>query len=108
MLAPTQLNLTPPQPVEEKKDFFQENGIQPINPSDAIKPVNPQPVIPKTPEQIIQEQNQLLINQQIENDKKIAQQNQLNIEQQKQLDQKIKLDPRYTPIIVFSGGYLSA
>jgi type IV secretion system protein VirB10 len=107
MLAPTQLNLTPPQPVEEKKDFFQENGIQPINPSDAIKPVNPQPVIPKTPEQIIQEQNQLLINQQIENDKKIAQQNQLNIEQQKQLDQKIKLDPRYTPIIVFSGGYTS-
>jgi type IV secretion system protein VirB10 len=107
MLAPTQLNLTPPQPVEEKKDFFQENGIQPINPSDAIKPVNPQPVIPKTPEQIIQEQNQLLINQQIENDKKIAQQNQLNLEQQKQLDQKIKLDPRYTPIIVFSGGYTS-
>jgi len=107
MLAPTQLNLTPPQPVEEKKDFFQENGIQPINPSDATKPVNPQQVIPKTPEQIIQEQNQLLINQQIENDKKIAQQNQLNLEQQKQLDQKIKLDPRYTPIIVFSGGYTS-
>ena len=107
MLAPTQLNLTPPQPVEEKKDFFQENGIQPINPSDPIKTVNPQPSIPKTPEQIIQEQNQLLINQQIENDKKIALQNQVNMEQQKQLDQKIKLDPRYTPIIVFSGGYTS-
>ena len=118
MLAPSQLNLTPP-PAEEKKDFFQENGIQPINPNDPLKPVNPndplksvnpvnpQPIATKTPEQIIQEQNQLLINQQIENDKKFAQLNQNNQEQQKQLDQKIKLDPRYTPIIVFSGGYTS-
>jgi len=107
MLAPTQLNLTPPEPEKPKKDFFEEHKIQPINPNDAIKPSNPQSTSPKTPEQIAQDQNQALINQQIENDKKIAQQNQFNSEQQKQLDQKIKLDPRYTPIIVFSGGYTS-
>ncbi len=107
MLEPSQLNLTPSVQGEEKKDFFEAHGIKPINPNDPIIKTNPESTTPKTPEQIAQEQNQGLINQQIINDNKIAQQNQVNVEQQKQLDQKIKLDPRYTPIIVFSGGYTS-
>jgi len=107
MVLPNELNLSPI--VEQAKTS--ENPNQ-IIANDQQKPSDPT--------KISNEQNQALINQQIANDQKIQQQNQqinpqlnsnqanqVNEEQLKKLEEKIRLDPRYTPIIVFSGGYTS-
>lgn len=126
MIASQELNLSP-----SDNDLSKNNPANPINP--IIQPVAPTPapivqnpqavpqaitnpinqVIPKTPEQLAQEQNQALINQQIIDQQKLASQNPISTDaqkneiEQKKLEEKIKLDPRYTPIIVFSGGYTS-
>ena len=126
MIASQELNLSP-----SDNDLAKNNPANPLTP--ILQPVAPTPapivqnpqavpqaitnpinqVIPKTPEQLAQEQNQALINQQIIDQQKLASQNpisndaQKNEIEQKKLEEKIKLDPRYTPIIVFSGGYTS-
>jgi type IV secretory pathway VirB10-like protein len=126
MIASQELNLSP-----NDNDLVKNNPANPITP--VLQPVAPSPapivqnpqvvpqantnpinqVIPKTPEQIAQEQNQALINQQTIDQQKLASQNPISIDaqkneiEQKKLEEKIKLDPRYTPIIVFSGGYTS-
>lgn len=107
MVLPNELNLSPN--VDQANN--QNNPTQ-VNPNDPSKNIDPTKITP--------EQNQALINQQIANDQKILQQNQQinpqinqqqaiqnNEEQLKKLEEKIRLDPRYTPIIVFSGGYTS-
>jgi type IV secretion system protein VirB10 len=126
MIASQELNLSP-----NDNDLAKNNPANPITPVAQIVAPSPAPivqnpqavpqantnpinqVIPKTPEQIAQEQNQALINQQIIDQQKLASQNPISIDaqkneiEQKKLEEKIKLDPRYTPIIVFSGGYTS-
>ena len=89
------------------------------------KPEAPKPLTnQKTPEQIASEKNQALINEQIKKElraeraklnQETNQQNQIIQAQnnqtaeltEKNIDEKNKSDPRYTPIIVFSGGYTS-
>lgn len=113
MVLPNELNLSPN--IDQAKT--PDNSIQ-SNPNDPQKQLDQQK--PIDPTKISNEQNQALINQQIANDQKIQQQNQqinpqlntnqpnqVNEEQLKKLEEKIRLDPRYTPIIVFSGGYTS-
>ena len=126
MIASQELNLSP-----SDNDLAKNNPANPLTP--ILQPVAPTPapivqnpqavpqaitnpinqVIPKTPEQLAQEQNQALINQQIIDQQKLASQNPISTDaqkneiEQKKLEEKIKLDPRYTPIIVFSGGYTS-
>ena len=126
MIASQELNLSP-----SDNDLSKNNPANPIAPVAQIVAPTPAPivqnpqavpqaitnpinqVIPKTPEQIAQEQNQALINQQIIDQQKLASQNPISTDaqkneiEQKKLEEKIKLDPRYTPIIVFSGGYTS-
>ena len=126
MIASQDLNLSP-----SDNDLSKNNPAIPITPVAQIVAPTPAPivqnpqavpqaitnpinqVIPKTPEQIAQEQNQALINQQIIDQQKLASQNPISTDaqkneiEQKKLEEKIKLDPRYTPIIVFSGGYTS-
>ena len=107
MVLPNELNLSPNVDQADNK-----NNPTQVNPNDPLKNIDPTKISP--------EQNQALINQQIANDQKILQQNQQinpqinqqqaiqnNEEQSKKLEEKIRLDPRYTPIIVFSGGYTS-
>ncbi len=117
IITPDQVNLTPldNKIAIETKPQPAQIAQPPTNPIPKIESIPP-PEITKSSEQIAREKNQALIDQQIVNEQRIAQQNQgLNpipldqqtIDQQKKLDEKIKLDPRYTPIIVFSGGYTS-
>ncbi|MFM7620082.1 MAG: TrbI/VirB10 family protein [Alphaproteobacteria bacterium] len=113
MVLPNELNLSPNIDQEKTPEKFIQS-----NPNDLQKQLDQQK--PIDPTKISSEQNQSLINQQITNDQKIQQQNQqinpqlnpnqanqVNEEQLKKLEEKIRLDPRYTPIIVFSGGYTS-
>ncbi|GDX36395.1 hypothetical protein LBMAG18_09060 [Alphaproteobacteria bacterium] len=121
LVLPNELNLSP-----NVEGPVLKNDPLNVKDQDQQKNIDPTKITP--------EQNQAIINQQIANDLKIQQQgqqinpqfnpqnnqqinqqinpqtNQQNIyqnseEQIKKLEENIKLDPRYTPIIVFSGGY---
>jgi type IV secretion system protein VirB10 len=127
MIATQQLNLSPNDKDLAKDSQPNSQAVITQNPQQnpqaipqpipqAVPQQNPQAIpqaIPKTPEQLAIERNQALINQQIIDQQKLASQNPISIDAQKneiekkKLEENIKLDPRYTPIIVFSGGYTS-
>lgn len=116
-------------PVTPENPLTPVDGSKPKNKiiDEVPKPEAPKPIVnEKTPEQIANEKNQLLINDQRRKElleerarleQEIKEQNQLIQSQNslkktseindKNIDEKNKLDPRYTPIIVFSGGYTS-
>jgi type IV secretory pathway VirB10-like protein len=111
MVLSQQLDLSPNQTEENKsqnnQDQQNQNNLNANNnPNQNLnKLLNNQP--DKTTEQQAINKNQELINQQIINDQKIAQQNNQIIANSNLVQKNIKLDPRYTPIIVYSGGEAS-